>query len=201
MVVAQIKVHCAHTKLVPVEELKPHPRNPNQHPIEQIQLLANIVKQTGWRNAIVVSERSGFITKGHARYSAARLLQAKVAPVDYQKYASEEEELADMVSDNRIAELAERDDRMLRDLLASFPADKLELTGYTAADLRELQPINMDDAAAELEARLETLDLRPAPNIVWMLIGVPFDQWGKARSNIEALEKIAAVTCKTTRTD
>jgi ParB/Sulfiredoxin domain len=201
MAVAQLKVHCAHTKLVPLEELKPHPRNPNQHPIEQIQLLANIIKQTGWRNPIVVSERSGFITKGHARYSAARLLQAKVAPTDYQKYANEDEELADMLADNRIAELAERDDRVLRDLLASFPADKLELTGYTPADLREMYPPNMDDAAAELEARLETLDLKPPPNMVWMLIGIPFDQWGKVRGNVEALEKVAGITCKTTRND
>lgn len=201
MAVPQIKVHCAHTKLVPLEELKPHPRNPNQHPIEQIQLLANIIKQTGWRNPVVVSERSGFIVKGHARYSAARLLQAKVAPIDYQKYANEEEELADMLADNRIAELAERDDRTLRDLLASFPSDKLELTGYTTADLREMYPANMDDAAAELEARLETLDLKPPPNMVWMLIGIPFDQWGKVRGNLEALEKVAGITCKTTRND
>lgn len=33
---------CAHTKLVPIESLKRHPRNPNTHPDSQIKLLAHI---------------------------------------------------------------------------------------------------------------------------------------------------------------
>ena len=62
---------CAHTKLVPIESLKRHPRNPNTHPDSQIKLLANIIAKSGFRSPIVVSNRSGFITKGHGRLDAA----------------------------------------------------------------------------------------------------------------------------------
>jgi hypothetical protein len=37
-----VKVYCNHDKLLSVSELIPHPNNPNKHPEEQIELLANI---------------------------------------------------------------------------------------------------------------------------------------------------------------
>lgn len=106
---ATMKIYCAYDKLIPVEKLIPHPRNPNTHPEKQIALLAKIIDAQGWRNPIVVSNLSGFIVKGHARLEAARLNGYTEAPVDYQDYGSESEEKADMIADNRLAELAETD--------------------------------------------------------------------------------------------
>ena len=94
----QIKVECSHDKIVKLADLKPYPGNPNKHPEHQIALLAKIIKAQGWRNPIVVSNRSGLITKGHGRYEAAKLLGADTAPVDYQDYANEKQELADMIA-------------------------------------------------------------------------------------------------------
>ena len=91
-------VHCCFDKKVPVEELKPNPRNPNKHPEKQIKLLAKIIKKQGWRLPIVVSKRSGYITKGHARLMAARELKEKQVPVDFQGYKSEEEELRYLIA-------------------------------------------------------------------------------------------------------
>ena len=105
----KVKVECAHDKIVPLKDLKEHPRNPNKHPPEQIKLLAKIIRVSGWRNPIVVSNRSGCITKGHARLRAAMALGEKTVPVDLQDYASEADEIADMIADNRIAELADLD--------------------------------------------------------------------------------------------
>lgn len=83
-----------------------------------------------------VSTRSGMIVSGHGRYQAARLLQCPV-PVDFQDYASAEEELADLTADNRIAELAENDEEMLAEILAEINLSDLptEITGYTEDDL------------------------------------------------------------------
>src|SRR6478609_8453786 len=99
----QIPVHCAHDEIVAIGQLKPNPRNPNKHPPEQIALLAKIIRAQGWRNPIVVSNRSGLMTKGHARLEAARKLGVKTLPIDRQDYASEKEKWADMIADNRIA--------------------------------------------------------------------------------------------------
>lgn len=42
-----IPVFCAFDKIVPVGEVKPNPKNPNQHPEEQIDLLAKIIQAQG----------------------------------------------------------------------------------------------------------------------------------------------------------
>lgn len=135
-----VPVFCAHDAVVDVAKLVPNPRNPNKHPDNQIQLLGRIIRQTGWRAPITVSTRSGFIVKGHGRLSAALLEGVKEVPVDYQGYASEAEEYADLVADNRIAELAEIDNKMLADIFAEIDTGEIpmELTGYTEDEVEDI---------------------------------------------------------------
>jgi ParB-like chromosome segregation protein Spo0J len=126
--------------MVPLHKLVRNPRNPNKHPDEQIHLLAKIIDYQGWRNPIVVSTRSGFIVKGHARLDAAELLEVKEAPVDYQDYENEAQEWADMLADNRIAELAEMDRPELKDLLQELDtgAFDMEMTGFNEKIIEEM---------------------------------------------------------------
>ena len=135
-----VPVFCAHDAIVDVAKLVPNPKNPNQHPDSQIQLLGRIIRQTGWRQPITVSKRSGFIVKGHGRLSAALLEGIKEAPVDYQNYTNNAEEYADLVADNRIAELAETDNRLLADIFAEIDTGEIpmELTGYTEDEVESL---------------------------------------------------------------
>ena len=135
-----VPVFCAHDEVVDVAKLVPNPRNPNTHPDNQIQLLGRIIRQTGWRAPITVSTRSGFIVKGHGRLSAALLEGVTEVPVDYQGYASEAEEYADLVADNRIAELAEIDNKMLADIFAEIDTGEIpiEMTGYTEDEVEDI---------------------------------------------------------------
>ena len=135
-----VPVFCAHDAIVDVAKLVPNPKNPNQHPDSQIQLLGRIIRQAGWRQPITVSKRSGFIVKGHGRLAAALLEGMKEAPVDYQNYTTEAEEYADLVADNRIAELAETDNRLLADIFAEIDTGEIpmELTGYTEDEVESL---------------------------------------------------------------
>lgn len=135
-----VPVFCAHDEIVDVAKLVPNPKNPNQHPDSQIQLLGRIIRQTGWRQPITVSKRSGFIVKGHGRLAAALLEGVKEVPVDYQNYTTEAEEYADLVADNRIAELAETDSKLLADILADIDTGEIpvELTGYTEDEVANL---------------------------------------------------------------
>ena len=135
-----VPVFCAHDAIVDVAKLVPNPKNPNQHPDSQIQLLGRIIRQAGWRQPITVSKRSDFIVKGHGRLAAALLEGMKEAPVDYQNYTSEAEEYADLVADNRIAELAETDNKLLADIFAEIDTGEIpmELTGYTEDEVEGL---------------------------------------------------------------
>lgn len=147
-----VPVFCAHDAIVAIEKLVPNPKNPNQHPDEQVKLLGRIIKATGWRQPITVSNRSGFIVKGHGRLLAARAAGLTEAPVDYQEYASEAEEYADLVADNRLAELSEMDNAMLADIFKGIDPDEIpvELTGYTEQEF--------NDIAAALEQEIEDID-------------------------------------------
>ncbi len=152
-----MKIHCAHDAEVAIEDLKPNPANPNKHPDSQIALLAKIIKAQGWRNPIVVSNRSGLITKGHGRLAAALTLGATHAPVDYQDYASEKEELADMIADNRIAELAEADRSMLRELAEQLDDGSfdMDLTGFDQDALEELMTAAPPDSDIDAEPQID----------------------------------------------
>jgi ParB-like chromosome segregation protein Spo0J len=135
-----IPVYCRYDEAVDIDKITGHPRNPNKHSDEQIALLAKIIKSSGWRNPICVSNRSGFVIKGHGRLMAARVLGASLAPVEYQDYESEAAEYNDLIADNRIAELAERDMSIIKDLLEELDtgANDMDLTGYTEAEIERL---------------------------------------------------------------
>ena len=141
-----VEVWCSHERLVPVAELKPNPRNPHAHPDEQLSLLAKNIRYFGWRHPITVSTRSGFIVAGHGRLMAARKLGLELAPVDFQSFASDDEELAVLVSDNRIAELAETDEDELKALIKELDGQiDLDLTGFDAVSIEELFPPEAQD--------------------------------------------------------
>ncbi len=136
----EVLVHCAYDKLIPVERLIPNPRNPNRHPERQIDVLAKMIVAQGWRCPITVSNQSGFIVRGHGRLQAALRAGLSVAPVDYQDYENEAAEWADLIADNRIAELAETDFTALADLLTELDtgAFDLDLTGFSEGELKNI---------------------------------------------------------------
>ncbi len=133
-------VFCAFDEMRAIGELVPHPMNPNTHPLRQIEMLAEIISVQGWRAPITVSERSGFVVRGHGRLAAARELGLLKVPVDLQPYDSEASEYADLVADNRIAELAEIDDDQLAKTLRAIGemGMGLEVAGFDCEALAEL---------------------------------------------------------------
>lgn len=135
-----IPVYCAYDEIVPIGQLRPNPKNPNKHPQDQIEKLGKIIRGNGWRNPITVSTRSGLIVKGHGRLLTAQLEELKEVPIEYQNYESEEAELADLTADNRIAELAEIDSKMLADVFADIDTGAIdfELSGYSEEEYKDI---------------------------------------------------------------
>lgn len=100
------------------------------------------------------------ITKGHGRRLAALSAGLQYAPVEFQDYASPEEEKADLLADNRIAELANINEDKLSEMLKQMHANDenfpLELTGYDEDLLADLLADEPDlDLADETEAEPE----------------------------------------------
>lgn len=104
-----MKIHCRYDKLVPIAELVPNPKNRNKHPDDQIERLAKLLGAHGQRAPIIVSERSGYIVKGHGTVLAINRLQHPVGAVVFQAFESEEEEYQFLQADNAIAGWAELD--------------------------------------------------------------------------------------------
>jgi DNA modification methylase len=135
-----VPVFCAFDALLPISEIVPNPGNPNHHGIDQIERLGNIIQATGWRNSITISNRSGMIVKGHGRLEAAKWSRLTEAPVEYQDYDSEAEEWADLVADNRLAELSTLDAGELIDMINQIDTGEvpIEMTGYTQEDIEDI---------------------------------------------------------------
>ena len=100
-------VHCLYDKMLPINSFKTHPKNPNNHPKDQIEALARIIKYQGIREPIEISKLSGFIVAGHGRLLAAKQLGLKEFPAVYQDFKDKDQELARLISDNAIAKQSE----------------------------------------------------------------------------------------------
>lgn len=151
-----IEVWCAYDKLVKVDELIPHPKNPNTHPQNQTKILAQNIRYHGWRHPIVVSKLSGYIVAGHGRLEAAKELGVSIVPVEFQDFSSEDNELAVLVGDNRLAELSSLDLNGLQDIVDGFKETSFDtiLAGFESTDLDALLGEKTPDFEDETENEL-----------------------------------------------
>ena len=162
-----MSVFCAFDEIVEIKNLKENPRNPNTHPTVQLELLAQIIKKTGWRAPITVSTLSGYIVKGHGRLQAAKLAGFKHCPVEYQNFQDEEEELAALLADNKLAELAEIDIEKLTEIFKDYEFEDLDLTGYSQDEYDDLVGVfeeaellgDPDEVPEEVETRCKLGDV------------------------------------------
>lgn len=178
-----IPVYCAYDKIVPISQLRPNPKNPNKHPQDQLEKLGKIIRGNGWRNPITVSTRSGLIVKGHGRMKAAELEEFEEVPVEFQNYDSEEAELADLTADNRLAELAMVDAKMLTEIFGDIDTGAIdfELSGYTEKEYEYLATALADAVDKGLNEPSDVPDVDEAKDPVTALI----DSVGKYLNNLD----------------
>lgn len=149
---------------ISIDQLKPHPKNRNQHSKEQVARLAQIIKYQGWRSPIIVSKLSGFIVAGHGRLEAAYKLKQKEVPVVYQDFIDEAQEYAFLVSDNAIASWSELDlsgiNTDIGDLGPDFNIDLLGIENFTIEVADKLEPgCDEDEVPEKVEPKTKLGDL------------------------------------------
>jgi hypothetical protein len=145
-------VYCRHDALVPIDQIVARPGNPKKHPPKQVEIYASVLVANGWRRPVTLSRQSGYIVRGHGAILAARRLGLAQVPVEYQDYGSEAEELADLVADNRLAELGQTDKDLLQDIFAQIGADAA--TGYTLEEVAALAKTVLAEPEYPITARL-----------------------------------------------
>ena len=87
---------------------------------------------------------------------AARELGVSIVPVEYQDFATEDNELAVLVGDNRLAELSSLDLNGLQDIIDGFKASDFDtiLAGFEPTDLDALLGEQKPDFGDEKEKEL-----------------------------------------------
>jgi len=140
-------------KIVDIDSLVKNPKNNNVHPKEQIERLDKLIKHHGFRNPIIVSNRTGFIVAGHGRLESAKLAGLKEVPVMYQDFDNEASEYAYLTSDNAVASWATLDMAMINSELLNFPDLDIELLGIEDFEVvvpEVLVPLTDEDAVPEV---------------------------------------------------
>ncbi len=130
-------------EMIPLSQLKPHPRNARTHSRKQIRQLAESIKRYGFNNPILVDDRNRIIA-GHGRVEAARLLGLAEVPTLRLAHMSEAEVRAYMIADNRLAEKAGWDREVLTaELECLIDLDfNIEVIGFDPGEVE----IMLDDA-------------------------------------------------------
>jgi len=142
-------------KMVDIDLLVENPENNNTHPKEQIERLAKIIKSTGFRNPLIVSNRSGFVLCGHGRIEAARLAGMNELPVIYQDFKDEAEEYAHLTADNEVARWAATDlslvNAKMLDFGPEFDIDLLGIKDFVIEPVEKFDPLTDEDSVPELK--------------------------------------------------
>lgn len=140
-------------QIVDIESLVNNPKNNNKHPKGQIERLAKLIKHHGFRNPIVVSNRTGFVVAGHGRVEAAKLAGLKEVPVMRQDFDNEAAEYAYLTSDNAIASWSELDMSMVNTEMLNFPDLDIDLLGIKDFELvipEVFEPLTDEDDVPEV---------------------------------------------------
>jgi len=124
------------TEVVPIDALKPHPRNPREGDIGAIH---TSIDNNGFYGRVIAQKSTGFILAGNHRWQAMTQAGATEIPVEWID-VDDDHALRILLADNRTNDLASYNDNELADLLEQLRVDTGTLagTGYDGDDLDEL---------------------------------------------------------------
>lgn len=143
-------------KIVDIDSIIPNKLNNNKHNDKQKEQLKKIIKHQGFRSPLTVSNRSGFLIKGHLRLDAAKELGMTELPVIFQDYNNEADEYADLTADNAIAMQSEIDLSLINMQIADFgPELDIDLLGIKDFLIEPLEKIKEKEVDIKFEYKIE----------------------------------------------
>jgi DNA modification methylase len=179
-------------RTVPIDEVRPNPRNSRTHSRKQVSAIADSVRVTCFASPVVIDEK-GMLLAGHARLEAAKELGLKEIPAVQLFGLSEAQKRVLLIADNKLAEKAGWDREKLaieipelRELLIEDGID-IAITGFEAVEIDQLEADfeeNSSDPADDIPEALGTTSAITRPGDQYQLGGHRL-RCGDARSERE----------------
>jgi len=130
-------------RLIPIADLRDHPRNSNRHGEHQMAVLQARFAALGWYKNVVVAEHEGAYTllAGHGITRGAEAAGETSAPCHVRQIDPLSPEALDILEgDNTVAELADPDlEQRLRNLIELDEAGRLGNVGFDDGALERLK--------------------------------------------------------------
>ena len=180
----------ANTRVMALRDLVGADYNPRRISPEAMQGLDASLRRYGLVEPIVWNERSRNVVGGHQRLEVLRragVAEATVTVVDL----DEKDERALNVTLNNPKIMGEFTDG-LDALIEELAAQDAELTSALLLD--ELRtPVEIEE-----DVDLTPLEVKPAPSMTWVLVGIPTVRFGEIAAEVERVTKLDDVICEVT---
>ncbi|NER38973.1 MAG: ParB N-terminal domain-containing protein [Oscillatoria sp. SIO1A7] len=132
----------------PLQKLIPYARNPRVND-DAVPKIASAIKEFGFKVPIIVRS-DGEVVDGHLRIKAANLLKLPKVPVVLADDLTEQQVKAFRLSVNRMAELAEWDEKLLSLELEEINDELLPALGWSIDEVEDLISLEHEDFAVEM---------------------------------------------------
>ena len=126
-------------ELVSIDKLIPYVNNARTHSAEQVNKLRSSLREFGFINPVIVDKDYGIIA-GHGRVLAAKEEGIDEVPCVLVDYFTEAQKKAYIIADNRFAQDAGWDEKLLRIEIEALQGENfdLSLTGFEADEIADL---------------------------------------------------------------
>ena len=124
-----------------IKELKPYKKNAKKHPKEQVERIANSIKEFGFTQPVIV-DKNNCVVAGHGRILGAKKAGLKVVPTVMLDDLTEEQIKAYRLVDNKLNE-SDWDEGLLKDSLEEIFEMDMEMFGFSM-DVLEDETIEVE---------------------------------------------------------
>ena len=170
--------------------LEPSSYNPRKISAEEMESLRKSLREFGLVQPIVVQMPGNRIIAGHQRRDAAIAEGLERVPTVRLKISDAKARAMNLAL-NRIS--GEWDDEKLAALLGELDELERSLTGFQEDEIAELLGESLAGRS------VEEIAVKPAPQIVWYLIGIPLERFGQVQEHVAALESAADLSVQSSR--
>ena len=155
-----------------VDELIPYENNPRKND-KAVEYVANSIREFGFKVPIVI-DKDYIVVSGHTRLKASKLLGLEEVPCIIADDLNEEQIKAFRLADNKVGEIAEWNNELLKEELNELFRDfDMNRFGFPV----QIEDIEIDDIEGEEKIAIE---LGEAHNYV-VLEFVTEEEWEKAQ--------------------
>ena len=131
---------------------------------EAVSKVARSIERFGFASPVIAREEDKMVIAGHTRIAAARSLGLQTVPVRFMKLNRTEAELL-AIADNKLGEISDWDESMLKDILAVLPENDLDDIGFSQNELDSLLENIDTEISPESDNAVYDTDYEDADNI------------------------------------